>query len=205
MTRPAVADRATGWFRAWHGAEPEGVWHAPGRVNLIGEHTDYNSGWVLPSALGRGVVVAARQRADGMLDIRSLQAGGRATLSVAGLGPGSVTGWAAYPAGVASPERQSSCRASPAVQSSDADWSRIPLGTPTISFSARRASRASSVRGTRSPDRSARAIATAHSIAADDDRPAPCGRSESITRLAPPTGWPASRRAQATPAGQPCP
>jgi len=36
-----------------------------------------------------------------MLDIRSLQAGGRATLSVAGLGPGSVTGWAAYPAGVA--------------------------------------------------------------------------------------------------------
>ena len=101
MTRPAVADRATGWFRAWHGAEPEGVWHAPGRVNLIGEHTDYNSGWVLPSALGRGVVVAARQRADGMLDIRSLQAGGRATLSVAGLGPGSVTGWAAYPAGVA--------------------------------------------------------------------------------------------------------
>ena len=77
----------------------------------------------------------------------------------------------------------------------------IPLGTPTISFSARLASRASSVRGTSAPYRSARAIATAHSIAAEDDRPAPCGRSESKTRLAPPTARPASRMAQATPAG----
>ena len=77
----------------------------------------------------------------------------------------------------------------------------IPLGTPTISFSARRASRASSARGTSAPYSSARAIATAHSIAAEDDRPAPCGRSESMTRLAPPTCQPASRSAQATPAG----
>ena len=36
---PAVAERAAGQFRAWHGVEPEGVWHAPGRANLIGEHT----------------------------------------------------------------------------------------------------------------------------------------------------------------------
>ncbi len=77
----------------------------------------------------------------------------------------------------------------------------IPLGTPTISFSARLANAASSFRGTSAPYRSARAIATAHSIAAEDDRPAPCGRSESMTRLAPPTGRPASRMAQATPAG----
>ena len=101
MTPAAVADRAAGRFRAWHGAEPEGVWHAPGRVNLIGEHTDYNRGWVLPFALDRGVVVAARRRGDGVLDIRSIQAGDRATLPLAGLGPGGVTGWAAYPAGVA--------------------------------------------------------------------------------------------------------
>jgi galactokinase len=96
-----VADRAAGRFRAWQGAEPEGVWHAPGRVNLIGEHTDYNSGWVLPFALDRGVVVAARRRGDGLLDLRSLQAGEAARVPLAGLGPGSVTGWAAYPAGVA--------------------------------------------------------------------------------------------------------
>jgi galactokinase len=96
-----TADRAAEAFRAWHGAEPEGVWHAPGRANLIGEHTDYNSGWVLPFALDRGVVVAATRRGDGVLDIRSLQSEGQAVVPLPGLGPGDVTGWAAYPAGVA--------------------------------------------------------------------------------------------------------
>jgi galactokinase len=96
-----ISGRAAGRFRDWHGTEPEGVWHAPGRVNLIGEHTDYNSGWVLPFALDRGVAVAARRRGDATLDIRSLQAGGPAEVPLAGLAPGSVTGWAAYPAGVA--------------------------------------------------------------------------------------------------------
>jgi galactokinase len=96
-----TADQAAGRFRAWHGAEPEGAWHAPGRVNLIGEHTDYNNGWVLPFALDRGVVVAAARRGGDVLDIRSLQTGGRAMVPLPGLRPGGVTGWAAYPAGVA--------------------------------------------------------------------------------------------------------
>jgi galactokinase len=97
----AVGERAAGQFRAWQGAEPEGVWHAPGRANLLGEHTDYNEGWVLPFALDRGVVVAARRRDDGVLDIRSQQADGPVTVPLATLRVGSVTGWAAYPAGVA--------------------------------------------------------------------------------------------------------
>ena len=101
MSRAAVAERAAGRFRAWHGAEPEGVWHAPGRANLIGEHTDYNEGWVLPFALDRGVVVAAKRRGDDVLDIRSLQADAPVTVPLATLRAGSVTGWAAYPAGVA--------------------------------------------------------------------------------------------------------
>jgi len=96
-----TAGQAAGRFRAWHGAEPEGVWHAPGRVNLIGEHTDYNNGWVLPFALDRGVVAAASRRGDDVLDIRSLQSGGPAVVPLPGLRPGGVTGWAAYPAGVA--------------------------------------------------------------------------------------------------------
>ena len=53
------------------GRRPDGVWRAPGRVNLIGEHTDYNDGFVLPVAIDRSVVVAAARRDDGVLRSRS--------------------------------------------------------------------------------------------------------------------------------------
>jgi galactokinase len=97
-----LADRAAEEFLACHGRQPEGVWHAPGRVNLMGEHTDYNDGWVLPFALERGVVVAGARRGDGLLDIRSRQApDDPACVPLDSLAPHSVTGWAAYPAGVA--------------------------------------------------------------------------------------------------------
>jgi galactokinase len=102
VTGPSVAGQAAAWFIECYQRRPEGVWHAPGRVNFIGEHTDYNEGFVLPFALGRGVRAAAARRADGVLELHSRQAGGEpATVPMDGLGPGSVTGWAAYPAGVA--------------------------------------------------------------------------------------------------------
>ena len=44
LTRP---QSLAGWFSAGFGAPPQLIWHAPGRVNLIGEHTDYNDGLVL--------------------------------------------------------------------------------------------------------------------------------------------------------------
>jgi galactokinase len=98
----AVAGQAADAFLACHGTPPEGVWHAPGRVNLMGEHTDYNDGWVLPFALEAGVVVAAARRGGDTLDIRSRQAPHDAvSLPLASLAPRSVTGWPAYPAGVA--------------------------------------------------------------------------------------------------------
>jgi galactokinase len=78
------------------------VWFAPGRANLMGEHTDYNEGFVLPFALAQGVTATATARADGLLVLRSKQkAGDTVTVALDGLAPGSVTGWAAYPAGVA--------------------------------------------------------------------------------------------------------
>ena len=46
-----LAETAAAAFRDVFGAEPEGLWAAPGRVNLIGEHTDYNDGFVMPFAL----------------------------------------------------------------------------------------------------------------------------------------------------------
>jgi galactokinase len=98
----AAAGPAERWFGDCFGGQPGGVWRAPGRANLIGEHTDYNQGWVLPFALDLGVTVAAGRRDDGVLAICSRQApGAPAELPVASLAPGAVTGWAAYPAGVA--------------------------------------------------------------------------------------------------------
>ena len=78
------------------------VWFAPGRANLMGEHTDYNEGLVLPFALAQGVTATAAPRADGQLELRSKQKpGDQVTVALSALAPGSVTGWAAYPAGVA--------------------------------------------------------------------------------------------------------
>jgi galactokinase len=89
-------------FRDRFGQAPDGVWLAPGRANLMGEHTDYNDGFVLPFALGQHIVTAAARRDDGRLAVTSRQekdAGFQ--VEMAELEPGSVTGWGAYPAGVA--------------------------------------------------------------------------------------------------------
>jgi galactokinase len=78
------------------------VWFAPGRANLMGEHTDYNEGFVLPFALAQGVTATATARDDGLLVLRSSQKPAEpVTLSLDSLAPRSVPGWAAYPAGVA--------------------------------------------------------------------------------------------------------
>ncbi|NUS83338.1 MAG: galactokinase [Streptomyces sp.] len=100
-------DRAVEGFRKVFGAEPEGVWAAPGRVNLIGEHTDYNDGFVMPLALPHTCLAAARARTDGVLRLHSGDApGGVVELRLDDLAPvaddagGDRGGWAAYPAGV---------------------------------------------------------------------------------------------------------
>jgi galactokinase len=82
--------------------ERSGLWCAPGRANLMGEHTDYNQGLVLPFAISQGVIVAAVRRDDRVLVLRSWQSPAvSATIALDSLAPGTVTGWAAYPAGVA--------------------------------------------------------------------------------------------------------
>ena len=86
-------------FRARFGSEAEVVGSAPGRVNLIGEHLDYNGGRSMPIALKVRTTVAAAQRTDGLLVIESLQAAGRVEVPVAELDD-PVDGWAAYVAGV---------------------------------------------------------------------------------------------------------
>jgi galactokinase len=90
-----VAERFAAAFRH----PPAGVWAAPGRVNLIGEHTDYNDGFVLPLALRQRVLCAASAREDGRLVALSAQAPG-VTVDVVDAAPGSVPGWGGYVAGV---------------------------------------------------------------------------------------------------------
>ncbi|MGH3929594.1 MAG: galactokinase, partial [Pseudonocardiaceae bacterium] len=94
-----VALRAA--FRAAFGREPEGIWAAPGRVNLIGEHVDYAEGLCLPLALPQRTEVAAASRADRLLRLRSMQPGAQPwDGSLDEVRPGHPPGWAGYPAGV---------------------------------------------------------------------------------------------------------
>ena len=97
-----TAEGARQLFLSRFGAAPSGVWLAPGRANLMGEHTDYNDGFVLPFALSQATTAAAARRTDGRLLLSSRQEpGGVVEITLDGLAPGTVTGWGAYAAGVA--------------------------------------------------------------------------------------------------------
>ena len=92
--------RVVATHRTVFGSDPDGVWSAPGRVNLIGEHTDYNEGLVLPIALPHRTYAACSPRADDLLRVWSVQADELVEVPLADVGPGSPQGWAAYVAGV---------------------------------------------------------------------------------------------------------
>ena len=98
MNGPPSAARL---FAERFGGQPDGLWRAPGRVNLIGEHTDYNEGFALPFAIQPGVYVAAAARTDGVLALVSRGYGPVIEVATTELAPGNPAGWAAYPAGMA--------------------------------------------------------------------------------------------------------
>jgi galactokinase len=96
-----AAQQVRDGFAELYGTEPEGVWSAPGRVNLIGEHTDYNDGFVMPFALPHTAVAAVSRRTDGVLRLHSSDVeGGVVELRLDDLAPESDRNWTAYPAGV---------------------------------------------------------------------------------------------------------
>lgn len=89
------------------GGRPELVARAPGRVNLLGEHVDYNGGPVLPAAIDRTVSLAARRNEGGVVRLHALDLGEEVQFDLANLDAKvdltgeALPGWARYPAGVA--------------------------------------------------------------------------------------------------------
>lgn len=96
-----IRDDVRAGFVAQFGYEPAALWSAPGRVNLIGEHTDYNLGFVLPFAINRRTVVALGLRDDRVARVASSFADEVVEIALSRLGADTLAGWSAYPLGVA--------------------------------------------------------------------------------------------------------
>ncbi len=96
----AALERINGGFSGEYGHEPAVVWSAPGRVNLIGEHTDYNDGFVLPFALPHRTAVGVGRSDRKEWRVWSEAESRSVTFGVDDLVPGAMRGWAGYVAGV---------------------------------------------------------------------------------------------------------
>jgi galactokinase len=88
-------------FKKLYGYEPTGVWSAPGRVNLIGEHTDYNEGFVFPFAINRRTFAAISLRDDNIVRVASSFSPVTHEIDVTQIAKNETHQWAAYPFGIA--------------------------------------------------------------------------------------------------------
>jgi len=87
-------------FQQRFGVQPAVLARAPGRVNLIGDHTDYNEGFVLPMAIDRAVWIALRPRVDSLVTVHSLDFGDDLSFDAGAVEHG-TGGWGEYVRGVA--------------------------------------------------------------------------------------------------------
>lgn len=100
MTNPTLLNTIAG-FKQEYDRDPVGVWSAPGRVNLIGEHTDYNEGFVFPFAINRRTYAAVAPRQDNMICVASSFSKEAFQIAITDIKRDDSNGWAAYPFGVA--------------------------------------------------------------------------------------------------------
>ena len=113
-------------FIQYFGEEPALLVRSPGRVNLIGEHTDYNEGWVLPAALTMGTVVTARRRPDRILHTVARLVGGEDQVALDDLMPGEGPQWTRYVRGITAMLCEMGCSIPGADLLIDGD---LPLGS----------------------------------------------------------------------------
>lgn len=128
----AEVEKARAAFVAQYGVEPDGVWSAPGRLNLLGEYIDFLGGSCMPIPLPYRTYVAGKMRTDGVLRANSLQMPGdeRAAL-IREIKPGNIKGWFTYVAGVAWSMNQEDARDIVLPVNFGADLlisSRVPVG-----------------------------------------------------------------------------
>ena len=101
MTLPELVQATTTDFKKSLSRDPQWIAAAPGRVNVIGEHTDYNDGFVLPMAIDRYTVIAASPNGTDKITLRSAAGDGIASVDLTQpLKPGPKGYWANYPMGV---------------------------------------------------------------------------------------------------------
>lgn len=86
-------------YNALFGANPDLVLASPGRINLIGEHTDYNGGWVLPAAIDKKIAFAIGRRADALCQVHSIDFDDTETVSLTAVQP-TAKSWVNYLMGV---------------------------------------------------------------------------------------------------------
>ncbi|MGO1630374.1 MAG: galactokinase, partial [Microbacterium sp.] len=141
----SAIDDARGLLAGLGAGDPLGVWSSAGRANLIGEHTDYNEGFVLPFAIDRRTYAAVAERSDRMIRVAStfdpdpveVDSAALAELFAgepgAAVARGDVPEWAAYPLGVA----WAALRGKPAPRGLDiAIASDVPVGAGLSSSAA---------------------------------------------------------------------
>lgn len=167
------------------GGAPFGVWSAPGRVNLVGEHTDYNDGFVLPFAIQQRTAAAIALREDRTLRVTSAFADEAVEVSLDDLDARIAArdlGWAAYPLGVAWALR----RAAPDAEARGVDIaiaSDVPVGAGLSSSAAIEGAVASALDDAWGAGLEARALARVGRVAENDAVGAPTGIMDQMASM----------------------